>query len=242
MSIKEQIPGSREMNRAAITHAWMIRTALLICGIVSALLWSGTDMLASLRYEGYHYPFQPISGLSAVEAPTRNMVVTLNNVFAVLKMAFASGVWLSAGQRRVLRITAGLLFASGVIDLAAYFFPWNPAEAMITFTNLMHGILAGGAAVLLILLTIGFGASAGGKWFRTYSYGTLLVFLVAGGVMAFLGGTPRLEANLPPPWFGITERIAGYGFMLWMMALASVLLRNQTESLRGELSYAGDHY
>jgi hypothetical protein len=129
---------------------------------------------------------------------------------------------------------AGLFFASGAIDLAASFFPWNPAEALLgSLTNIMHGILAGGAAVVLILLTIGFGAGADGRWFRLYSYGTLLVMIVSGGVMA-LFDPPSITATQPPPWFGVTERINGYGFMLWMVVLAIVLLRTQPESLRGE--------
>lgn len=211
----------------------MVRKALLICGILAALVWLGTDVLAALRYEGYNYPFQVISDLTAVGAPTRSYVIPLDNVYFLLKIAFAVGVWMSAGQKRALRISAGSLFAFGVIDLVSNFFPWDPSEPMGTLNNLMHSILLGGAAVLLILLSIGFGAGADGSWFRFYSYGTLLVLLISGGIMALIGGPPS-PASLPPPWFGLTERINGYGFMLWMLALAIVLLRAQPESLRLE--------
>jgi len=211
----------------------MVRRVLLACGIVSSLIWLGTDLLASLLYEGYSYPFQPISGLTATGAPSRPFVVALDYVYSVLKIAFAVGIWMSAGQKRTLRITAVLLLAWGVIDLAASFFPLNPGEALGTFTNIMHTILAGGAAAILILLAIGFGASADGRWFRWYSYGTLLVMIFAGLVMAFVNSTP-LEANLPPAWFGLTERINTYGYMIWMLVLAIVLLRAQPNSLKSQ--------
>jgi hypothetical protein len=211
----------------------MLRKVLLACGIASSLIWLGTDVIASLRYVGYNYPFQPISGLSTLDSPVRSFLIPLDNLYAVFKIAFAFGVWLSAGQKHTQRITAGLLFAFGVIDLAAYLFPWDPSEGLGTLANIMHGILAGGLAVLLILLSIGFGARADGKWFRYYSYGTLLVLLVARGLMA-LFGNPRIEGNLPPQWFGLTERINGYSFMLWMMALAIIILSAQRESLRRE--------
>jgi hypothetical protein len=52
--------------------------------------------------------------------------------------------------------------------------------------------------------------------------------IVSGGVMALLD--PHVEGNLPPPWFGLTERINGYGLMLWMILLAFILLRIKPES------------
>ena len=221
--MKTHIAGSNEMVGSTVTRYWMVRKVLLACGIAASLVWLGADILASLLYEGYNYPFQPISGLSTLDSPVRTFLIPIFYLYVVLKIAFALGVWLSAGQKRSLRITAGSLFAWGVIDLAAYFFPWDPGQGLYTLANIIHGILAGGLALLFMLLTIVFGASANGKWFRYYSYGTLLVFLLAGGVMGLLGD-PRMEGNLPPPWFGLTERINAYGFMLWMLVLAVILL------------------
>lgn len=37
---------------------------------------------------------------------------------------------------------------------------------------------------------------------------------------------PRIEANLPTPWFGIWERIIILGFLLWVIVLAIILLRS----------------
>ena len=79
--------------------------------------------------------------------------------------------------------------------------------------------------VLLILLFIGFGATAEGKWFQLYSIGTILTLLVFGALAGIQG--PRIAANLPTPWLGITERINVYSAMLWVLVLAVVLLRER---------------
>ena len=228
--MKTLVGGSYETVGSAVTRRTTAPRVLLACGIASSLIWLGTDLIASLLYEGYSYPFQPISGLTATGAPGRPFVVALDYVYSVLKIAFAVGIWMSAGQKRSLRITAVLLFAWGIIDLVASFFPLNPGEALGTFANIMHAILAGGAAVILMMLAMGFGASADGRWFRWYSYGTLLVMILAGLLMAFVNSTP-VEANLPPAWFGLTERINTYGYMIWMLVLAIVLLSARPDSL-----------
>jgi hypothetical protein len=213
----------------AAPHSQIAQKVLFVCGILASLVWLGTDTLAALHYEGYSYPFDPISGLTAIGSPTRPFAVPLLGFYLGLKIAFAWGIWISAGQKRALHITAGLLFAFGLTDFVSFFFPWHPAEPVGMYINVMHGILAGGITVLLILLTIGFGASAGGKWFRIYSYGTLLVMIVM-GALPLLGGF-QIAADQIPEWFGAGERINAYGFMLWLVVLAIVLLRIQPKNL-----------
>ena len=76
---------------------------------------------------------------------------------------------------------------------------------------------------LLILLAIGSGRTAFGRRFRLYSIGTIVVLLVTGGLTATQAS--RLEANMPTPWAGITERISIGGYLLWQAVLATTLMR-----------------
>src|SRR5437762_8743894 len=106
----------------------MVRKVLLVCGILAALLYVGSDILAALSWEGYSYTAQSVSELRALGAPTRTFLVPILTLYSVLEIAFALGMWLTAGPKRSLRITAGLLLALGVLDLTAYFFPMHLRE------------------------------------------------------------------------------------------------------------------
>jgi len=200
----------------------MRRKALLVCGILSSLVYAGADVLGGIRYEGYGFTSQTISELAAIAAPSRPLVVPLSITYDVLVIAFGLGVWGSAGRKRPLRFTAGLLVGLGVIGFAAPFAPMHVRGAELTLTDTMHIVLTS-VTVLLILLAIGFGAIAFGKRFRLYSIGTILILLVF-GTLAGLDG-PRLAANLPTPWMGVYERINIYGYLLWVVVLAITLWR-----------------
>jgi hypothetical protein len=91
-----------------------------------------------------------------------------------------------------------------------------------TITDIMHIALTS-VTVLFILLAVGFGAAADGKRFRLYSILTILILLVF-GALAGLDG-PRVAAQLPTPWLGVTERITIYAYLLWLAMLAIMRLR-----------------
>jgi hypothetical protein len=203
-----------------------VRKALLICGILASLLYVASDIVAAMRWVGYSYTAQSVSELRAIGAPTRPLLVPLLFIYTVLEIAFGLGVCGAAGRKRALRITGVLLIGLGVVDLSAPFFPMHLGGDLRG--DAMHLILTS-VTVLLILLIIGFGATADGKWFRFYSFVTLLILIVTGALAGL--DAPRIAANLPTPWVGVRERINIYGYMLWMMVLAIVLLRVQPDSL-----------
>jgi len=91
-----------------------------------------------------------------------------------------------------------------------------------TLSDTMHLVLAG-ASVLLMLLAIGAAAAAFGTRFRVYSLATLAI-LAACGALTFLDA-PGVAANLPTPWIGVWERINLGVFLLWVVVLATTLLR-----------------
>lgn len=211
----------------------MGRKVLLICGILASTLYVVTDILAAMRWEGYSYTAQTVSELFAIEAPTRLFIVLRGLAYSVLLIAFGLGV---RGGKRGLRVAGGLLIGIGVVDLLGPFAPMHQRAALAagegTLTDTMHIILAS-IDLLFILLIIGFAASAFGKRFRLYSIATILM-VGAFGALAGMDG-PRVAANLPTPWVGITERISIFGFMLWLAVLAWALLRAKDSAVADDL-------
>jgi hypothetical protein len=212
-----------------IGTASKLRKVLLICGIVSSLLYFSMDIVAGLLTEGYSFTSQAISELSAIGAPATPMWVPLGFVYAALLIAFGVGVWVIAGgQRRALRVIGVLLITLAVVGSLP--FPMHMRGDEKTFTDTMHLVIYGLIVPPLLMLSMGLGAVAykGKKrWFSLYSVGTIVTLLVVGTLTGL--SAVQIDAQQATPWVGVTERILVHGYMLWVAVLAIVLLREEID-------------
>jgi hypothetical protein len=202
----------------------MLRKALLLCGVLSSVLYIAMNVFVPMQWEGYGYASRTVSELSAIGAPTRSLWVPLGVAYTLLVAAFGWGVRASAGRNRSLRVAGGLLMVYGVIGLA-----WPPmhlrevlAAGGGTLTDTMHIVFAM-VTVLLMLLAMGFGAAAFESRFRLYSIATMVILAVCGALT--VPDAPNIQANLPTPWVGVWERINIGVFLLWIVVLGITLLR-----------------
>jgi len=204
----------------------MARKSLLVCGILSSLLYVAMTIFVAMQWEAYSSASQTISELSAIGAPTRSLWAVPGAIYTLLVTAVGFGVWTSAGRIRALRIAGGLILAYGALGVLWPFAPMHLRETLAagggTLSDTMHLVLAS-VTVLLMLLAISFAATAFGTRFRVYSLATLAI-LAAFGALTFLDA-PRIAANQPTPWIGVWERINIGVFLLWVVVLATTLLR-----------------
>ena len=211
----------------------MLLKALLVCGILSSLLYVGMNIFVPMQFEGYSYASQTVSELSAIGAPTRPLWFWLGLVYTVLVVAFGLGVWLSAGRNRLLRVVGGLMIVSGVIGL--FWPPMHQREVLAagggTLTDTMHIVFAM-VTTLLMVLALVVGAAAFGARFRMYSIATIMLLLVFGALTGV--DAPAVGANEPTPWIGVWERLNIGVYMLWVVVLAIALLRAQVKRPQGD--------
>ena len=220
-------PGSRgEVESGA-------RQVMLACGIAYSLLYAVVnDVVAASLYEGYSRSSQAISELSATGAPTRTLLTAMVPAFTALMVAFGIGVYVSAGGKRALHVTGGLLIAHGVTFPLWLLAPMTSREAMgsTTAANDVGHIVLTALTILLIVSQVGFGAAALGKRFRVYSLLTIVAVLVFGALTG--AQASALAAGLPTPWLGLCERISAGSWLLWLALLAIALLNEPRPARR----------
>src|SRR5213082_2883864 len=71
----------------------MARRSLLVCGIMSSLLYVAMNVFEAMQWEGYSSASQTVSELSAIGAPTRPLWVLLGIAYTLLVTGFGWGVW-----------------------------------------------------------------------------------------------------------------------------------------------------
>jgi hypothetical protein len=194
---------------------------LLVCGILSGILYPTADIVAALRYPGFSYTDQAVSELFAIGAPTATLVVVLFSISTALLLPLALGIWRSAPSRRVVRFVAIMLVLHALDALALWnFFPMHMRGQQPTFTDTMHGLLAIDPFFLAVMIAA---AVAWKGRFRVYTIATI----VAGALLASYGlrFIPAVIANEPTPYMGLAERAGHYLNNLWFVVLSVRLLR-----------------
>src|SRR6266513_2590693 len=108
----------------------MLRKTLLVCGILSSLLYVAMNVFVAMQWEGYSSASQTVSELSAIGAPTRSLWVLPAAFYTVLVTAFGWGVWKSAGRNRALRVVGAFIVVYGALGLVWPLAPMHLRETL----------------------------------------------------------------------------------------------------------------
>ena len=169
-----------------------------------------------------------VSELLALDSPVRTLVLPLFIIDNLLVIAFGLGICTSASKKQFIQIIGYLFMGIGINGLiTTIFFPMHLRESEKTYTDTMHIVLSI-LGVILILLAIGFGIVAYKNWFRYFSVGILLSFILP-ALPSLIIGIRNIAKN-STPWVGIIERINVYCYLLWVLILAILLLNIERSS------------
>jgi hypothetical protein len=200
----------------------LLKRLLLACGILSSLWYVALNIYVPTQYNGYSLSSLTVSELSAIGAPTRMLWVSLVIAYPLLFAAFGWGILQSDKTNHSLRIVGWLIIAYCVFNI--YWPRMHQRGFEPTLTDSLH-IAWAIVTVLTMITMMGLGAMAFGKRFRAYTIVSIFLHIVF-GILTSLDAS-NIPVNGPTPWIGIWERINIGIFMLWVIVLATVLLRDE---------------
>lgn len=222
-------------NMATETEAKMSQAqrVLLLCGIVSPVMYAVADAIAGISWAEYSFRDHTISELGAIGAPTQPLFSSMLIAVYLVFLAFGAGVWRSSAGRRSLRIAGCLLLGFGLLALTVgQFVPMRPRGVDQGLSGALH-LIEGAVAMVLVLAAMVSAAIAFGVRFRVYTAATIFVMLVF-GLWSGLDA-PNVEAGLDTPWLGLRERVFWYAYQLWFAVLALTLLRERRNAVHARV-------
>lgn len=206
----------------ASTNHGRFSRPLVLCGLLSSILYVVIDLVGATSYPDYDYSAQAISEMSALGAPTSEFLAPFYQAWSLLFIAFTAGVWLAGRTRHPLRWSAGFMLGVAILGSGFALFPMSERTAEPTGSDAMHLVVAG-AIMILLSAAILTGGRAFDRGFRLYSAITVAVMLLFFGLT--MRDVPNIAADLPTPFMGLNERVSMAAWLLWTGVLSIKLLR-----------------
>lgn len=204
----------------------MDKRLLFYGGILGPIVFLLNDIIGGLVTPNYSYIEQPISDLTQAGTHETYLLGSgLLFIAAILSIIFGIGI-ISHYKFKISK----LIFLGGVIliimaifnSLTGTIFPQDPrGGGVATFPGTMHLALVGINVILIFpaLIMIGIGLNRERQWktFRNYTFISLIIMFIFGGLSAYI---IAYDIEL----LGLVERVVVYVFQLWSVVLAYKLI------------------
>lgn len=213
----------------------MDKGLLYYAGFGAGIIFLLGDLVGGFITPNYSYIKNAVSELIQSGAENRVFLSSFLFLHALMIILFSIGILAQHPYKQSKSIFIGgiLLLAVGICHaLSSSIFPQDPVGAESTFAGVMHLILVGitilSIFIILPLLGLGFYRLYGWNKFVIFTFLCLAVIIIAGV------STP-IVINKGIGVMGITERITGYTFYVWMSVLAYLLIKEGSAQLLPDL-------
>ncbi|MGD2251792.1 MAG: DUF998 domain-containing protein [Anaerolineales bacterium] len=208
---------------------------LFYAGMGAGIFYLLGDLVGGFITPNYSYIHNAVSELIQSGAANRTFLSSFMFLHALMIVMFSIGIL----ARHPFALSKSV-FIGGLLLLAVGFshllsssiFPMDPVGAESTFPGVMHLILVGITVVSIFILMplLGFGLSRIYEWryFLIFTFVCLAAILIS-GISSPIVIARGFEI------MGLTERITGYAFYLWMFVLATLLVREQSGQMSPSL-------
>ena len=197
---------------------------LYYAGFAAGIFYLLGDLVGGLVTPDYNYIRNAVSELVQTGAEKRGLLSVFFFLHAVMIILFSIGILAQHPFDKSWPVFVGgiLLLVVGISHaLSSSLFPMDPVGSESTFPGTMHLVLVGVTVIAIILLMpllgIGFSNLYGWDNFSAYSFVSLVIIALSGIV------SPIVIAR-EIPVMGLTERITGYTFYVWLAVLAYLLV------------------
>lgn len=195
---------------------------LLSGGILAPLFYLLNDIIGGIATPDFNYMTNTVSDLTKAGS-TYVLGSILLLVSSLMGIAFGIGIILNYKKNKLIFSSGLFLTVIGVFNIfTGTIFPQDTIGGAVTFPGIMHLVLVGISAILIFptLLIMAIGLYKEKKWvsFRSYTFISVFIMFVFGGLSAFviMNGIEMI---------GLVERISVYTFQIWSVVLAYLLIK-----------------
>jgi hypothetical membrane protein len=209
---------------------------LMLCGILAPAVYVATVILGGILRLDYSQKAQAVSELIEAGVPNKWLLNPSFAIYNLLTGAFGLGLFMTVrASRQTERRLVGSLGAlalvfEAVLGFVTLFFPQDPRGAAPTFTGATHIVLAGlsslATAVTILLMGLWFRKAPGLRGYGTYSFGTVVIILITGGLAAWAVPTGN-------PFAGVFERLVIGTFLQWLVVIALKMYQSEASGSPG---------
>jgi hypothetical protein len=173
---------------------------------------------------GYNHIIDSVSELLSPGAPNRSLLFIIDLIYGLLHILFGIGVliFIRASEHKTVigLIGAWMIISVGVAIIGTAIFPQDAMGAPATIQGKIHLALVFGVLLpfsILSALLIGIWMNRSGMYgsFAVYTFISVAIMVVIGGVGGALAGGP---------YMGLGERISALTIHQWMFFLALRLI------------------
>jgi hypothetical protein len=201
---------------------------LYYAGFGAGILYLVGDLVGGRITPNYSYIKKAVSELIQSGAERRLFLSSFLFFHALMIVLFAIGVLAEHPYELSKSVFVGgiLLLSVGISHaLSSSIFPQDPVGAESTFPGVMHLILVGITVVSIFVLMPLLGAGM----YRLYEWRYFAVFTILCLATIVLAGiSSPIVIRKGIELMGLTERITGYTFYVWMFVLAYSLIAEQS--------------
>jgi len=194
-------------------------------GIIGPLIYILAVFIGGAIRHDYSTLYNAVSELTMANAPNKLLLDILFGIYNVFLLIFGLGAYLdfSINSKKYNSATI-MLVIIGVLGLLVLIFTQDPRGGAATLHGTLHILLSGLTAALTIISVLLVGISlkkySNIKGFSWFSYITAALIFISGGL-----GAASLANN--GAYGGLFERITIFLFMIWVMSLSYIILKDK---------------